>query len=164
MDLNLQGKRVVITGASKGIGLAAAHTFAREGATVFAAARSAVEPSELITPVALDLTDPDAARSLTDTVREIDILVNNLGGVVPGSMTASGFLDLTDEVWQATYELNFFATVRVTRALLPGLLARRGVGDQRVVDRCQGSLPAGGLRYNQGRLEQSDQGARRGIR
>ena len=44
-----------------------------------------------------------------------------------GSATAAGFLDVDDEIWRATYELNLFSTVRITRALLPGLLRRRGV-------------------------------------
>ncbi len=67
------------------------------------------------------------AAALTELVGEADILVNNLGGPVPENLRTTGFLDLDDAAWQATYELNLFATVRVTRALLPGLLRRRGV-------------------------------------
>lgn len=126
MDLSLQGKDVVITGASKGIGLATARSFAAEGATVHAISRSVIT-EDGVNSIALDLTDHDAAAELATRVGEVDILINNLGGVVPGSLTATGFLDLDDDTWQATYELNLFATVRVTRALLPGLLNRRGV-------------------------------------
>lgn len=127
MDLELTGKTAVVTGASKGIGRATAQLLAAEGAQVYAVARSAVEPSEGITPIRLDLTGRGASAELANQVGEVDILVNNLGGVVPGSMKAAGFLEVDDEAWQATYELNLFATVRVTRALLPGLLAQRGV-------------------------------------
>ncbi|MDN5724566.1 MAG: SDR family oxidoreductase [Propionibacteriales bacterium] len=126
MDLNLQGKNVVVTGASKGIGLATARSFATEGANVHAVSRTVIT-EDGIESIPLDLTDHAAARQLADRVGEADILINNLGGVVPGSLTAAGFLDLDDDTWQATYELNLFATVRITRALLPGLLNRRGV-------------------------------------
>ena len=127
MDLELKGRRAVVTGASKGIGLATARRLAQEGADVVAVARTGAPEEPGITPVRLDLTAPGAAGDLADVVGDADILVNNLGGVVAGSATSAGFLDLDDDVWQATYELNFFATVRITRALLPGLLQRRGV-------------------------------------
>jgi len=127
MDLELSGKRAVVTGASKGIGLATARRLAREGADVVAVARSNAPAEPGITPVRLDLTAPESAAALADVVGDADILVNNLGGVVAGSATASGFLDVDDAVWQATYELNFFSTVRITMALLPGLLRRAGV-------------------------------------
>lgn len=115
MDLGLTGKKAVVTGASKGIGKAVADALAAEGAQVVAAARTGALP--------VDLTTPQGVATLAETAGDVDILVNNLGGVI--EMT--GFLDLTDETWQATYELNLFSTVRVTRALLPGLLRRRGV-------------------------------------
>lgn len=126
MELDLGGKRVVITGASRGIGLATAQRFTREGAEVIAVSRTSppVEPG--VTSVRLDLTAPRAADTLAEQIGDVDILVNNLGGVVPGSAT-EGFLDIDDADWQATFELNFFGTVRTTRALLPGLLRRRGV-------------------------------------
>jgi putative oxidoreductase len=127
MDLELDGRRAVVTGAGKGIGLATARRLAQEGADVVAVARTSASEEPGITPVRLDLTAPGAAAALADLVGDADILVNNLGGVVAGSATAAGFLDLDDAVWQATYELNFFATVRITRALLPGLLRRSGV-------------------------------------
>ena len=127
MDLDLTGKRAVVTGAGRGIGLATARRLAREGADVVAVARSSAPEEPGITPVHLDLTAPGAAATLADVTGDADILVNNLGGVVAGSAAAAGFLDVDDAVWQATYELNFFATVRITRALLPGLLRRSGV-------------------------------------
>ncbi|WP_268891359.1 SDR family NAD(P)-dependent oxidoreductase [Actinokineospora pegani] len=90
---------------------------AAEGAHVFAVARS---------PITADLVTPEGVAALA-ALGEVDVLVNNLGGVIPESMGAAGFLAIDDDAWQRTYELNLFATVRVTRALLPGLLARRGV-------------------------------------
>lgn len=127
MNLELAGKRAVVTGASQGIGLATARCLAREGADVVAVARTSAPEEPGITSVRLDLTAPGSAAALAAVVGEADILVNNLGGVVPASGTAKGFLDVDDATWLATYELNFFSTVRITRALLPGLLQRSGV-------------------------------------
>ncbi|MGK5629930.1 SDR family oxidoreductase [Streptomyces sp. URMC 123] len=130
MDLRLSGKTAVVTGGSKGIGLAVVRELAAEGMRVHAVARTAIpETAELgdgVTTVELDLTAPSAARQLAERVGAVDVLVNNLGGVADSSMAAGGFLDIDDAAWQYTYELNLFATVRVTRALLPGLLDRRG--------------------------------------
>lgn len=123
MDLRLEGKTAVVTGASKGIGLATVRALEAEGVTVFAAARTVSEG----VPVRADLTTAAGVAVLAERAGEVDILVNNLGGVAPSSMRASGFSDIDDETWLRTYELNLFATVRVTRALLPGLLRRRGV-------------------------------------
>lgn len=128
MDLRLEGRTAVVTGASKGIGLEAVKVLAAEGVRVFAAARSA-QPGlgPEVSAVAVDLTTADGVRELAESAGDVDILVNNLGGVMPAAMAAPGFLDIDDQTWAQTYELNFFATLRVTRALLPGLLRRRGV-------------------------------------
>jgi NAD(P)-dependent dehydrogenase (short-subunit alcohol dehydrogenase family) len=126
MDLGLDGLVAVVTGASKGIGLATARALAAEGARVVAAARTPVdEPG--VRSVAVDLTTAAGVEWLAEAAGDADILVNNLGGVSEHTMAAAGFLELDDTTWRETYELNFFSTVRVTRALLPGLLRRRGV-------------------------------------
>ncbi|OLR95429.1 SDR family oxidoreductase [Actinokineospora bangkokensis] len=125
MDLGLAGKTAVVTGASQGIGLATTHALVAEGAHVLAVARTP-PTGDGITPVAADLTSQDGTKAVAEAAGEVDILVNNLGGVIPASMRAAGFLDLDDDTWQQTYELNLFATVRLTRALLPTLLDRRG--------------------------------------
>jgi NAD(P)-dependent dehydrogenase (short-subunit alcohol dehydrogenase family) len=131
MDLGLNGKTAVVTGASKGIGLATTEALAAEGVRVFAAARtpapSWVELGDAVVPVLVDLTTPEGATRLAEQAGDVDILVNNLGGIVTAAMMAKGFLDIDDATWRQTYDLNLFATVRITRALLPGLLTRKGV-------------------------------------
>ncbi|MFH8562645.1 SDR family NAD(P)-dependent oxidoreductase [Streptomyces sp. NPDC017988] len=130
MDLQLNGKTALVTGASRGIGLAVVRALSAEGVRVVAAARTAT-PELRATgahPVAVDLSDPAGAeRLVADATAElggIDILVNNVGGGDGG--LSGGFLDVADAQWAQVVDLNFFATVRVTRAALPALLAARG--------------------------------------
>jgi NAD(P)-dependent dehydrogenase (short-subunit alcohol dehydrogenase family) len=99
VDLGLSGKTAVVTGASKGIGLAITRSLAAEGASVAAGARSAgPELSELaaraaVLPVQLDLTTRDGPTQLVEqAVRAfggVDILVNNIGAVRPGCPASS---------------------------------------------------------------------------
>ncbi|WP_069161278.1 SDR family oxidoreductase [Nocardia altamirensis] len=135
MDLQLAGKTAVVTGASKGIGLEIVRALTAEGVRVVAAARTITPELHALdgpsTAVPVDLATTDEATTLidraTEILGEIDVLINNVGGVVPGSAEASGFLDIADDAWQRTYELNLFGTVRVTRRALPSLLRRRGM-------------------------------------
>ncbi len=133
MDLELRGKVAVVTGASKGIGLAVTTALLAEGATVVAGARTvdgalaelaATSPLHL---VAVDLTGPGGPeRLIAEAVAEhggLDVLVNNVGAVRP---RPSGFLSVTDDDWSTTFAINFFAAVRTTRAAVPHLLARGG--------------------------------------
>ncbi|MEU3352195.1 SDR family oxidoreductase [Streptomyces sp. NPDC037389] len=130
MDLRLTGKTALVTGAGRGIGLAVVRALAAEGVRVVGAARTPTREMEVAgaIPVAVDLSDPAGAeRLVTEAVAAlggIDILVNNVGGGDGG--LSGGFLDLTDAQWAGTMDLNFFATVRVTRAALPALLTARG--------------------------------------
>ncbi|MET9545552.1 SDR family oxidoreductase [Streptomyces sp. NPDC006627] len=130
MDLQLNGKTALVTGASRGIGLAVVRALSAEGVRVVAAARTAAPELRAAGahPVAVDLSDPAGAeRLVADATAElggIDILVNNVGGGDGG--LSGGFLDVTDAQWAQVVDLNFFATVRVTRAALPALLAARG--------------------------------------
>ncbi|MDT7579799.1 MAG: hypothetical protein QOK35_1063, partial [Pseudonocardiales bacterium] len=127
MDLGLAGKIAVVTGASKGIGLAVTRALVAEGAKVAAGARSAGALAELdgVHPVAVDLTTPDGPARLVDEAVAafggIDILVNNVGAVHP---RLDGFLAVTDADWEATLTVNFLTAVRTTRAALPHLLDR----------------------------------------
>jgi NAD(P)-dependent dehydrogenase (short-subunit alcohol dehydrogenase family) len=132
MDLRLSGKIAVVTGASKGIGLAVTRALADEGVRVVAGARdmtyavSSVGAAP-VHPVSVDLSTPDGPARLVEeaitTFGGLDILVNNVGSVHP---RLDGFLPITDDDWVSTLTLNFLAAVRTTRAALPHLLDRAG--------------------------------------
>ncbi|MDT0347785.1 SDR family NAD(P)-dependent oxidoreductase [Streptomyces litchfieldiae] len=136
MDLQLSGRVAVVTGASKGIGLAVTRTLLGEGAKVVAASRK-TSPGldELAGPnlvhVPVDLMDADAPGQVVERAVEefggLDILVNNAGGPPPGVVLPRGsFLDASDSDWRAVFEFNLFSAVRATRAAIPHLLARGG--------------------------------------
>jgi NAD(P)-dependent dehydrogenase (short-subunit alcohol dehydrogenase family) len=129
MDLELAGKIAVVTGASKGIGLAVTRELAAEGAHVVAGAR-AVEPLEgieRVTPFAVDLATADGPAALVGHAVErhgrLDVLVNNVGGV---KLRLDGFLSTTDADFQASLELNFFSALRATRAAAAAMIERGG--------------------------------------
>jgi NAD(P)-dependent dehydrogenase (short-subunit alcohol dehydrogenase family) len=122
VDLRLSGARAVVTGASRGIGLAAVRALLAEGATVVGVARGATDESRELEAadrfrfVPADLSDPAAIAGLREAVGDaVDVLVNNVGSAPtrPG-----GFASITDDDWTRTYELNALAAVRVTRGLL----------------------------------------------
>ncbi len=132
MDLELNGKVAVVTGASKGIGLAIATALAAEGAFVVAGARDATaELDELaasgrVRPVSVDLSTPQGPQALVDAAADLgrlDILVNNVGAVTPHP---DGFLTITDDQWWASLTLNLLAAVRTTRSALPLMLGQDG--------------------------------------
>jgi NAD(P)-dependent dehydrogenase (short-subunit alcohol dehydrogenase family) len=127
MDMGLQGSVAVVTGASKGIGLAVSRALAAEGARVVAGAlHTSPELAALhpVTAVEVDLSTPDGpARLVAAAGGRIDVLVNNVGMAPP---RLDGFLAITDEMWHATWNLNLMAAVRASRAALPVMLARGG--------------------------------------
>nr|QEO73575.1 short-chain dehydrogenase/reductase SDR [uncultured bacterium] len=132
MDLQLAGKRVLVTGASKGIGLAIVRAFQAEGASVAATARRSTPELEATgaTFVAADLATADGPRQLVDGVLArtggLEILVNNAGGgELPDGVLSDAF-NGGDEVWASAFDLNLSAAVRVTRAALPALVAAGG--------------------------------------
>lgn len=132
MELSLTEKTAVVTGASRGIGLAIARALADEGVQVVGAARTITpELSEVAAlAVAADLSTPDGARSVINAalaeVGDIDILVNNVGAGDVDVLQLGGFLDAADEQWHDLFDRNLFSAVWATRAALPSLLARRG--------------------------------------
>jgi NAD(P)-dependent dehydrogenase (short-subunit alcohol dehydrogenase family) len=130
MDLQLGGKVAVVTGASKGIGLAVTRALLEEGAIVVAGARSvdALERLERVTAIALDLAAPDGpAQLIGRTVEQhgrVDVLVNNVGAV---RLRMEGFLGTSDQEFEWAMQMNFFAALRATRAALPPML-KQGSG------------------------------------
>lgn len=124
MDLELAGKVAVVTGASKGIGLAVARELAAEGALVVAGARTVapLEGLEGIEPFAVDLIDPGGPARLVDHAVEqhgrLDVLVNNVGGV---QLRLDGFQNVSDADFQASLELNFFSALRAMRAAVAAM-------------------------------------------
>ncbi|NQX27727.1 SDR family oxidoreductase [Microbacteriaceae bacterium VKM Ac-2854] len=132
MDLGLTDKVAVVTGASKGIGLAITQGLVAEGARVVAGARSSSpELDELVSSGAVlfesvDLKEAEAPERLVARSAELgglDILVNNVGAV---AFRFDGFLSISDEEWLDTLNLSFLAAVRTTRAAIPRLIERGG--------------------------------------
>ncbi len=129
MDLGLEGKVAVVTGASKGIGLAVVEVLTGEGMQVVAGALTVdtLKDREHVTAVAVDLVSPDGAAQLVDEAVErhgrLDVLVNNVGGV---QLRLNGFLDVTDEDFERSFQLNFFAALRATRKAVAQMLGQGG--------------------------------------
>jgi NAD(P)-dependent dehydrogenase (short-subunit alcohol dehydrogenase family) len=143
MDLHLAGKTALVTGASKGIGLAITQALAAEGVTVVAGARTiTTELSDLaerttVHPVTVDLATPDGPARFVATADHFDILINNVGAVHPRT---GGFLSVTDDDWLQTLTINFLSAVRTTRAALPHLIDR-GAGVIVTVNSVNARLP-----------------------
>lgn len=132
VHISLKGKISLVTGASRGIGLAVVRALADAGAVVVASTRS-VSPSleQLartghVVPVAANAVTAEGAELLAREVRErygkLDILVNNIGAA--DRQRGGGFLRITDGEWMELVEVNLLSVVRVTRAMIP--LMRQG--------------------------------------
>lgn len=128
MDLDLGNKVALVTGASRGIGLAIAKTLAGEGMRVAMVARTLKTMENVIDDAfvhAADLRDPDAPQRAVEAAVQhfgrLDLLVNNAGATVRGD-----FLELTEEQWQDGFALKFYAAVRCSRAAWPHLVETRG--------------------------------------
>jgi NAD(P)-dependent dehydrogenase (short-subunit alcohol dehydrogenase family) len=133
MDLELKGKVVLVTGGSKGIGLACARAFLAEGARVAIASRSpahlhtAVEllrsSGHHVLPVVADLSDPLQAQQMADDVTTqlgpVQVLVNSAGAA---RRTPPG--DLTAAHWLAAMQAKYFTTIHALQAVLPHMAAR----------------------------------------
>jgi 3-oxoacyl-[acyl-carrier protein] reductase len=114
MDLGIEGRTAVVTGASRGIGAAVVALLEAEGAHVLGVSRGD----------GIDVTDPDAAERIAERLGGAapDILVNNAG-----TSFARSIDDLTDEDWNGQWELHVMASMRLMRAFGPGM-AERGWG------------------------------------
>jgi 3-oxoacyl-[acyl-carrier protein] reductase len=115
VDLGIEGRAAVVTGASRGIGLATARALEAEGVRVLHVARSA--------GFAIDVTEPDAADAIvgecTRRFGRLDILVNNAGTSRNRSLE-----ELSDDEWDEQWQLHVMASMRLMRAAVPGMLER----------------------------------------
>lgn len=127
MDLGLAGRRAVVTGGSKGIGLAIARELVAEGASVAICSRNATELAAAAVLVGegtfhqpADVTDPEQVAGFitaaAGALGGIDILINNAGGAHPGD-----FETLTDEDWRGDLDVKLFSQIRCFREALPRL-------------------------------------------
>lgn len=128
MQLDLNGKVVIVTGASSGIGLATAKLFLEEGAVIVGASRHPAKIRELggedqVLAVEADLSTAEGPKKLIQAAIEkfgrIDILINNAG---ISHSRLDGFLGTTDEQWEETYYNNLMSMVRTSRAAIPHMV------------------------------------------
>jgi 2-keto-3-deoxy-L-fuconate dehydrogenase len=120
----LKGKTAFVTAAGQGMGRAAAVAFAAEGARVWAsdinaAALDSLAKTPNVTTRVLDVTDGAAVAKIAAEAGAVDVLFNCAGYVHNGAI-----LDCSEEAWDKSFEVNIKSMYRVTRALLPGMLAR----------------------------------------
>ena len=130
MDLNLRGRKVLITGASKGIGAAAAEAFAEEGCNLVLAARSQDALEALgerlrhqhqihVRAVPTDIRNPEQLKALAEAGKDIDVLVNNAGDIPGGSLE-----QVDEERWRHAWELKVFGYINLTRAVYAHMKTR----------------------------------------
>src|SRR3954471_19452337 len=125
MDLQLDGRRALVTGSSSGLGEAIARLLAAEGAAVVVHGRDrarteAVAKDIGATAAVGDLATDAGADAVAEAAGEIDILVNNAG-----AYDTVGWPESTPELWQHTYNVNVVAGIRMIHRLTPGMRARR---------------------------------------
>ncbi len=126
MDLQLNNKNALVTGSTKGIGYAIAQVLAQEGANVIVNGRSQETTDKAANTIghgargiAADLSTAEGCDKLLKEAGQIDILVNNAGIFEP-----KPFVEIPDADWERFYQVNVMSGVRLTRAVLPGMLER----------------------------------------
>lgn len=132
MDLKLVGKKALVTGSTAGIGFAIAKALAAEGAAVIVNGRTRkrvdaavsgireAHPGSDVSGVAADVGTAAGVRTLVGKVRDVDVLINNAG-----IFQAVPFLNISDGEWTRFFDTNVMSGVRLTRALLPGMLKKK---------------------------------------
>ncbi|MEV6622716.1 SDR family NAD(P)-dependent oxidoreductase [Amycolatopsis sp. NPDC051106] len=125
MELELAGKRALVTGSSAGLGEAIARLLAAEGASVVVHGRDAGRASRVASSIGAagvaigDLSTDAGADAVAATAGDVDILVNNAG-----SYDHLGWTDATTEIWASTYEANVVSAVRMIHRFVPGMRSR----------------------------------------
>ena len=123
MELDLNNKTALITGASKGIGKAIAESLANEGCNLVLIARSGGKLDELKTElqkkhnisvevIAIDLSQKNAVEKVTEFCGKIDILINNAGAIPPGNLS-----DVNEDIWREAWNLKVFGYINLTRLI-----------------------------------------------
>ncbi len=134
MELNLNNKTALITGASKGIGKAIAESMANEGCNLILTARSTDKLNELkinlqkrhnisVEVIAIDLSKKNAVEKVSDFCSKIDILINNAGAIPPGNIS-----DINEDTWRNAWDLKVFGYINLTRLIYNKMKdAKKGV-------------------------------------
>jgi 3-oxoacyl-[acyl-carrier protein] reductase len=155
MDLGLQGKVVVVTGGSRGIGRAVALSSASEGANIAICAREQEGIEKTLAELqaqgvrafgqVADVTQREAIERFLHASAEalggIDILINNVGGA-----KGKGLVNSTDDEWRETFDLNVFHAIRASRAVVP-YMQKRGSGSIVIISSISGHKPSPSIQY-----------------
>jgi len=119
------GKRVLVTGGTKGAGKAIAERFLQGGATVAITARSAPTEKSAAHYIQADVSTAQGTsiviHEILDRFKGVDIIIHNVGG---SSAPSGGFVTVTDELWQQAVNENLYPAVRLDRGLLPSMIER----------------------------------------
>ncbi len=154
MDLNLSGKKVLVTGASKGIGLGIAKRLVQEGCHVQLVARherdlqtaqadlAGLDTNVSVTYSALDLSVTSEVEGLAEQSRDVDILVNNAGAIPAGNIDR-----VDEETWRSAWDLKLFGYITLCRGVYSNMSQRQEESGQRVILNIIG---AGGERPSSG--------------